>query len=107
MRDFIKSSVAYGMKQNELDDLPKGVKKKLIRLMARISEASYRRGFQQGVVFKEERPKTITNDLWKWRFEQSLDKAKGGDGFNGVLKSQERLFLEYGELREIGLWDIE
>ena len=46
--DFIDSSVAYGLHHGEFDNLNDDTKRKLIRLMARISEASYRRGFQQG-----------------------------------------------------------
>jgi hypothetical protein len=43
MTDFDPCSVAYGLKSGDLDSLSPAARKKLIRLMSRISEASYRR----------------------------------------------------------------
>jgi hypothetical protein len=49
--DFEARSVAYGLKEGEFENLPPLVRRKLIRLMARIAEQSYRRGFQHGAAF--------------------------------------------------------
>ena len=102
MNDFVSSSVAAGLVFDEFQDLPKGTKKKLIRLMARISEKSYRRGFQQGVVLSEARPDSIQPDLHAWRYDQSLDKSVGGDGMGILDKSIDRLFCENGALDDLG-----
>jgi len=52
MQHFIRGSILSGFKEDEFKDLPKGTKKKLIKLMSRISEKSYRRGFQHGAECK-------------------------------------------------------
>jgi hypothetical protein len=45
---FNTKSVAYGLRDGEFSELPEKTKKKLVKLMARLSEQAYRRGFQQG-----------------------------------------------------------
>jgi hypothetical protein len=65
--DFIPESVAYGLKCGEFDNLSERDKRRLVKLMARISEASYRRGFQHGTLGRH------TIDVLKFRF---LNAAK-------------------------------
>ena len=50
MQDFVATSVAHGLKLGEFEHLSLADKKKLVRLMARIAERSYRRGFQHGTL---------------------------------------------------------
>lgn len=104
MGDFIPSSIAYGLKFHEFDDIPKRQKKKLVRLMARLMEKSYKRGVQQGVHFERldaEFPNIADDEaLYKYRYERNLDKSPGIDGFKST--SKERLFMEEGCLREVG-----
>ena len=45
---FEENSIARGFKPHEFSNLETDVKSKLIKLMARISEKSYRRGLQHG-----------------------------------------------------------
>lgn len=101
--DFEKYSVAYGLQENEFDALDDKVKTKLLTLMSRISESSYRRGFQHGKLNQ----KTINPS--KLRFEISLDKApftanmKGRQWIDSGHKSIDRLDIEHGMvLSEIG-----
>ena len=46
--DFTSDSAAYGLKDQQFAHLSDSDQKKLLRLMARISEKSFRRGFQHG-----------------------------------------------------------
>jgi hypothetical protein len=94
--DFTSRSVAEGLQIGEFRDLPENVRSKLVRLMARISEASYRRGLQQGGVIKE--PITPPNEL---RHEHSLDLSPYTNSLGGS-DAITRLFAEYGELHAIG-----
>jgi hypothetical protein len=92
--DFTKRGVAHGLKFGEFDALPAGTKTKLVRLMSRIAEKSYRRGLQHGTL-------DLTVDPAKLRFEVSLDKSPFTDGAGGDT-AIERLFMECGALRHIG-----
>ena len=73
--DFVETSVFYGMTQEDgkiFDKLNKGEKKKLMRLIARISEKSFRRGYRHCHAFRESgRPMLDPYDLDK----VSLDKS--------------------------------
>lgn len=60
--------------------LDKKDKKQLVKFIARISEASYRRGVQHTFYLSSEGviPKKIVNDgAASFRFDTSLDKSKG------------------------------
>ena len=46
---FTASSSKYGLKEGEFDEIPHKMRKKLIRLIARIMEKAYRRGVQQAI----------------------------------------------------------
>ena len=106
MNDFSINSVCHGLHEGEFETLPAATRRKLVKLMARISEASYRRGFQQGVVLNNAAPETIPPDLADWRYRQSLAKSIGGDGWKGMNDSIERLFCEYRVLTDVGLRQI-
>ena len=44
----IDSGIARGLRENEFADLDPAVRHKLMRFIARIAEASFRRGLQHG-----------------------------------------------------------
>jgi hypothetical protein len=96
-------NVAHGLKYGEFQELPKQTKKKLVRLMARVAEQSYRRGFQQGREMPWGRHSVNPADF---RFKRSLDKSpytdtRGRGGHSAI----DRLFMECGGLLEIGFSD--
>ena len=99
--DFTASSIAHGLKEGEFDDLSPSVNRKLVRLMARIAEQSYRRGFQHGAVLGD-RACVAPYDL---RFRRSLDKSPYTNSARGGHTSIERLFMECGELCMLGFDD--
>lgn len=91
-------SVAYGLNSGDFDLLSPAARKKLVRLMSRISEASYRRGFQHGTLGQH------TIDPHKLRYEGSIDQSPLTDRPRAVLSAEDRLFAEYGELYEVGFF---
>ena len=95
--DFGSHSVAYGLKDLEFSKLPELTKKRLLRLMARISENSFRRGLQHGKVIRH----PLVIEPAKFRFDVSLDKSPSAHGFHTVT-AIDRLFTEYGVLSSIG-----
>lgn len=99
MNDFDSRSVAYGLKRGAFDHLSDRDKKRLLRVMWRISEKSYRRGLQHGMQAEP------TVDPYEYRYERNLDKAPGCDGWGGT-SAFERLVIEYRELNEIGFREI-
>jgi hypothetical protein len=101
--DFISTSVAYGLKEDAFAHLSERDRKRLVRLMARISEKSYRRGVQHGALLTG----GISKDkIAKWRFDASLDSSPWV-GSPMIQKSTERLFMEAGVLRELGFRSLE
>jgi hypothetical protein len=103
MIEFAKTSVAAGLSFDEFRELDVKTRRKLVRLLARVSEASYRRGVQQGVHFaKQNRP---IRDPFKMRYEQSLDNSPYYDSPSGGGTAIERLFAEFDVLRRLGFED--
>lgn len=101
--DFHEGSAAHGLRMWEFNDIDPEKKKKLLRLMARIMEKSYRRGVQQALHL--ERKGALANlysekALSDYRYEKDLDKSIGIDGFNS--SSLERLWIENRVLFELG-----
>jgi hypothetical protein len=92
----LSSGFVYG----EFANLDDKVKRKLITLMARISEKSYRRGFQQG--FEQNHPVTV--NVMKWRFDRSLDSSPSPFGYS-TDKAINRLKYEVG-LYDLGFYDL-
>lgn len=108
--DFTEDSLAHGLKFGEFNDIPNEKISKLIRLMARISEKSYRRGVQQAAMFFIEKDGAgiIDSDqssLHDWRYGTSLDESPGLDGYHS--SSLERLFCECHVFDKIGLFEKE
>jgi hypothetical protein len=102
---FASYSIAAGLRFGQFDHLSARDKSKLIRLMARIAEKSYRRGYQHG------RLPLITGE-WNidpvvLRFDRSLDKSPYTDSPYMRHTSIERLFMECGELHSIGFQEPE
>ena len=76
--------------------------KKLVKIISRISEASYRRGVQQGQEAIEAVHSIAGKDLHKFRYEVSLDKKFFG------MTPVDRLYAEYDDsLDDIGLYKHE
>jgi hypothetical protein len=100
---FTSRSIAYGLSENEFAELPQRTRKKLIRLMARIAEKSYRRGFQHGGDITGESLCVDPSDL-RLSPAFSLDRSPYTDTPypHGGHTSIERLMMECGELNEIG-----
>ena len=101
---FVENSIARGFKPYEFSDLDDDVKKKLIKLMSRISEKSYRRGLQHGSLG------IAIVDPAYLRFNVSPDYSpftdvigKNGKWMNDKQSAIDRLKMEYGVLRDIGL----
>ncbi len=101
---FAEFSIAHGLKENEFYSLDDDVKQKLIKLMARISEKSYRRGLQHGSFG------IAVVDPAHLRFNISPEYSpltdiadKEGNWVNNKESSIDRLKMEYGVLRDIGL----
>ncbi len=83
----------------DLSYLKESDKKKLLKVMARISEASYRRGVQQGHEAIDAVRVIAGKDLHKFRYGVSLDKTFMG--FSPI----DTLAAEYGlSLNKIGLY---
>ena len=101
---FVENSIAMGFKPHEFSNLETDVKSKLIKLMARISEKSYRRGLQHGSLG------IAIVDPAELRFNVSPDYSpftdvadKNGNWVNDKQSAIDRLKMEYGVLRDIGL----
>ena len=101
---FTEFSIANGLEPNEFYFLDDDIKQKLIKLMARISEKSYRRGLQHGSLG------IAIVDPAELRFNVSPDYSpftdvvdKDGNWVNNKESSIDRLKMEYGVLRDIGL----
>jgi len=101
---FAENSIARGFKLHEFSNLETDVKSKLIKLMARISEKSYRRGLQHGSLG------IAIVDPAELRFSVSPDYSpftdvadENGNWVNDKQSATDRLKMEYGVLRDIGL----
>jgi len=96
-------NVAAGIRL-DLSSLPARDRRALRKLMARISEASYRRGFQQGV-FMVGRGETNEARANKLRWTVSLDVSPRSESYarDRGRPSVERFDMEYGDLEGVGL----
>jgi hypothetical protein len=101
MDDFTSYSVAYGLHRAEFDNLPKKTKRQLVRLMSRISEASFRRGFQQGCVLTKRGLVRVDPAELRFRRPLSMSPWPTISLFRGH-SAIERLECEYPELRYLG-----
>lgn len=103
---FEDRSVAYGLQEGDFLKIDHHTRQNLIKLMARISEKSYRRGFQHGQYFANEGEAAV--DGFELRNgDVPLDRSPYTDTFypDGSWASKsgfsaiERLLMEYGEVR--------
>jgi hypothetical protein len=98
--DFIPSSIAYKLPRDAFKGLPATTQRRMLRLLAQVSEKSYRRGLQHGAVLGPEGH--ITRDVAELRHSPAMDKSPDADG-GRVISAKERLKAEYGTvLRELG-----
>lgn len=102
---FCERSVAVNLVQNQFEYIDDSTRMNLIDLIARISEKSYRRGFQHGSMPGRK------VDASYFRNTASLDRSPYTDTFTekGRWASKsgfslfDRLFMEYPELYQVGL----
>ena len=101
--DFVPESVGYPFRADEFSHLDEVTRAKLLTLMSRISEASYRRGYQHGGL------KSRVADPFILRFHVDLDLSPLTDvvGASGEWRcsnhtSADRLMMEYWVLRDLG-----
>lgn len=99
---FGPHSVAVGLEYEAFAHLSEQDKKRLIRLMARIAEKSYRRGVQQGAALHD--CPMFRDDLAEWRYMTPLDHSAWADS-PYTETSVSRLFTENGELYRLGFND--
>jgi hypothetical protein len=104
---YVRTSIRYGYRDREFAWLPQVVRSRLRKLMARISEQSYRRGFQQGHHFAST-GKPIAHDLHDWRYQTPTDVSQFVEarGSWARMPASQRLKIECGfALDSIGLRD--
>ena len=94
------SNVSKGIKLN-LTGLSENDKHELIKFISRISEVSYRRGFQQGSVTKAFQK----CDPGELRYNRDIDDAPWGEsGMPSGRSAIDILEIEYGDgFKDIGL----
>jgi hypothetical protein len=95
MQHYIKGTLLSGFKPGEFDDLPEKTKRRLVRLMARISEKSYRRGCQQALTTG-----CAHKSISDWRY-QTLDKSQGVDT-KWSVPVEERFWMNNRQITELG-----
>jgi hypothetical protein len=88
------------------EDLPKATKRRLIKLMARISEKSYRRGLQHGLCQHAKDCGLSEADASYLRHEVSIDRSPWfgyptKHHFGRGTTAIERLDMEYGSTLNI------
>lgn len=71
--------VAHGLDVDFIHALPYPNWSALMRLMARVAERSYRRGFQQGATIALNRAQDLPLDLSLWRYGAPLDISPWAD----------------------------
>lgn len=99
----IDSGIGKGLRYDEFAKLPEITQRKLLKLLARVSESSFRRGLQHGNHFaKTGKPMWISPTDLRFGGRFGLDKSPWVDTKGGGTPSLERLWLEYGDLYELG-----
>ncbi|PKO84923.1 MAG: hypothetical protein CVU17_01740 [Betaproteobacteria bacterium HGW-Betaproteobacteria-11] len=90
MTNKIDTGIAKGLREGVFRDLHPDHRRHLLTLMARIGEASYRRGFQQA-----DEANHAGRELHSWRFSTSLDRAPSPQQ-RWETTSLQRLKMEHG-----------
>jgi len=98
----ITAGVARGLYEWEFSELPSSQRMKLLTLMARISESSFRRGLQHGLYFAEKQI-PLRTDPWTFRYRATLDKSPCINAKGWTPTALERLCIEHsGALLALG-----
>jgi hypothetical protein len=85
------------------EHLPDKDRKRIVELLARVSERAYRRGAQQGAHIQEARPHTLPSSLHDWRYGTTLATSPWIDSHNRETAVR-RLEIEIGrQLLRVGL----
>lgn len=106
MRSPIREGVAKGLHEGEFADLTPACRQKLLTLMARISESSFRRGLQHGIYFTE-KGIPLRTDPWTFRYKATLGKSPCIDSKGRTPTALERLDMEHGfALLSLGFKEI-
>lgn len=96
--EFTPGSIAYGFKFDEFKDMPEKMQRRVLKLLAQVSEKSYRRGLQHGAVLRDE----IKRDLATFRHSPAMNKSPYADSQYSI-SSYRRIVEEYGlTLRDLG-----
>lgn len=102
MGDFQTQSVAFGYDHCAFSHLSNEDKEKIICLLSRVSEQSFRRGFQHGCYMQEKGTVKVRPDVW--RFDAPFDDSPDPDSLHGRSVSiRQRLFDNYSVLADLGL----
>lgn len=97
----IDRSPFFGIAASDFDELPPMTKKRLVRLLAQISEASYRRGVQQALVLASKGAIDMAPDqLASWR-RGPISRSRGIDT-PGAISTLERFRQQYGAIGGAG-----
>ncbi len=106
MTFYFKEGIAKGLHEGEFAALTPPCRKKLLTLMARISESSFRRGLQHGIYFTEKK-KPLRTDPWTFRYKATLDKSPCIDAKGWTPSALERLYIEHsGPLLNLGFREV-
>ena len=99
-----QASVFAGIEEGQFKNITARDRKALLTLMARISEASFRRGIHHSVSCL--RP--VKLNLFDLRYGRSLDKSPSphGPAFHPTTSSVERLLMEYDGLSSFGMFKL-
>ena len=102
MGDFQTQSVAFGYSYYDFLQFSDDDKEKIVRLLARISEQSFRRGFQQGCHMQARGKVAIKPEVW--RFDAPVDDSQDPESPHGRSSTiRDRLFENYPVLSDLGL----
>ncbi len=74
-------------------------REQLTREIARVAEASFRRGFQQGHDTAT-RGDEVVFELWRWRFKVPLHRSPSPHGYRSFT-AEERLRIEHPTLERV------
>ncbi len=75
----IDTGIGVGLHENQFADLDPALREKLLTVIARISESSFRRGLQHGACIAEKGARLRTD----FRYRVPLDKSPPADGRKG------------------------
>ena len=97
--NFSVELACHGLKNRQFSHLSDEDASRLMHLISRISELSFRRGYQHGAEIPEE---TRTIDPADLRFSEPLDRSPSPHGSRG-FSAIERLRIECSDLMLVGL----